>query len=63
MGHDGGDRGVCRTDVTPEGQQALYQVLRATNGPGREDPGAVYVQARTASVATTAGAVHLSGAA
>jgi hypothetical protein len=30
-------------DVMPNGRQALYLELRATNGPGWEDPGAVYV--------------------
>jgi hypothetical protein len=43
----------CRTGVlgihrTPAGQQALHLGLRATNGPGWEDPGAVYVQGANA---------------
>ena len=46
MGHDGGYRhrfGAFRVDETPEAGQALYLVLRATDGPGWEDPGAVSV--------------------
>ena len=38
-----------RVDVTPDGQQALYLVLRATNGPGWEDPGAVSVKGADAN--------------
>ena len=46
VGHDGGYRhrvGAFRVDETPEAGQTLLLVLRATNGPGWEDPGAVYV--------------------
>jgi hypothetical protein len=32
-----------QVDVTAAGRQALFLLLRATNGPGWEDPGAVYV--------------------
>ena len=53
-GHDaGGYRhrfGAFRVDVTPEAGRTLLLVLRATDGPGWEDPGAVYVSgARTPS--------------
>jgi hypothetical protein len=36
-----------RVDVTPDGQQALYLVLHATNGPAGRTPGPFTSQART----------------
>ena len=50
-----------RVDVTTEGQQALYPVLRATNGPGWEDPGAVHDRASTPPVASAGGIRLLAG--
>jgi hypothetical protein len=49
MGHDGGHGhrpGAFRVDVTPEADKTLLLVLRATDGPGWEDPGAVTSKAR-----------------
>jgi hypothetical protein len=43
------------------GQQALYPVLRATTGPGWEDPGAVHDRASTPPVASAGGARLLAG--
>jgi hypothetical protein len=44
-----------------QGPLAFFLVLRATNGPGWEDPGAVYGKAGTPPVATYHGRGRLPG--
>jgi hypothetical protein len=58
---NGGVEPVSSVEVTPAGRQALFLVLRATSGPGSEDPrGRLRPSARTPSVThPPTGGVHL----